>query len=98
MISTVLLEEGTVTKGAVSKVLTMLPIGVTVAMGSVCILDTAPTIGGTATVGNTCVLVTGSTGCMTAGTVFLIDVLSSPVCTKPCDSAVEGAAIPTVAC
>lgn len=98
MISTVLLEEGTVTKGAVSKVLTMLPIGVTVAMGSVCILDTAPTIGGTATVGNTCVLVPGSTGCMTAGTVFLIDVLSSPVCTKPCDRAVEGAAIPTVAC
>lgn len=35
MISTVLLEEGAVTKGAVSKVLTMLPIGVTVAMGSV---------------------------------------------------------------
>lgn len=35
MISTVLLEEGAVTKGAVSNVLTMLPIGVTVAMGSV---------------------------------------------------------------
>lgn len=35
---------------------------------------------------------------MTAGTVFLIDVLSSPVCTKACDRAVEDAAIPAVVC
>lgn len=87
-----------VTTGAVSKVLTVLPIGVTVAMGSVCILDTALTIGGTATVGKTCVRVPASTGCMTAGTVFLIDELSSPVCTKACDRTVEGAAIPTAVC
>lgn len=93
-----LLDEGAVTTGAVSKALTVLPIGVTVAMGSVCILDTALTIGGTATVGNTCVRVPASTGCMTAGTIFLIDVLSIPVCTKVCDRAVEGAAIPTAVC
>ncbi len=35
MIITVLLVEGAVATGAVSKVLTVLPIGVTVAMGSV---------------------------------------------------------------
>lgn len=92
------LDEGAVTTGAVSKVLTVLPIGVTVAIGSVCILDTALTIGGTATVGNTCVRMPASTGCMTAGTVFLIDVLSSPVCTKACDRAVEADAIPAVVC
>lgn len=81
-----LLDEGAVTIGAVSKVLTVLPIGGTVAIGSICILDTALTIGGTATVGNTCVRVPASTGCMTAGTVFLVD------------RAEEGAAIPTVVC
>lgn len=97
MISTGLLDESAVTTGGVSKVLIMLPIGVTVAMGSVCILDTAPTIGETATVGNTCVLVPASTGCISAGIVFLTDVLSSPVCTTTCDRAVEGAAIPTAA-
>lgn len=97
MISTVLLDEGAVTTGGVSKVLIMLPIGVTVAMGSVCILDTAPTIGETATVGNTCVLVPASTGCISAGNVFLIDALSCPVCTTTCDRAVAGAAIPTAA-
>lgn len=95
MIITVLLEEGTATTGAVSKVLTVLPIGGTVATGSVCILDTPLTIGGTATVGSTCVRVPASTDCMTAGTVFLTDVLPSPVCTKACDGTVEGAAIPT---
>lgn len=95
MIITVLLDECAVTTGAVSKELTVLPIGVTVAMGSVCILDTPLTIGGTATIGNTCVRVPASTGCMTAGTVFLTDALSSPVCTKACDRGVEGAAIPT---
>lgn len=93
VLSTALLEEGAVTAGTVSKALTMLPIGVTVATGSVCILETAPTIGGTATVGKTCVLVPASTGGMAAGTVFCIDLLSSPVCTRPCDRAVEGAAI-----
>lgn len=77
------LDGGVVPTGAVSKVLTVLPIGGTVAMGSVCILDTALTIGGTATVGNTCVLVPASTGCRT-GTCFLIDALPSPVCTKAC--------------
>lgn len=92
------LDEGAVTTGAVSKVLTVLPIGVTVAIGSVCILDTEFTIGGTATVGNTCVRMPASTGCMTAGTVFLIDVLSSPVCTKAWDRAVEVGAIPAVVC
>lgn len=97
VLGTALLEEDAVTAGTVSKVLTMLPIGVTVAMGSVCILDTAPTIGGTATVGKTCVLVPASTGGKAAGTVFCIDVLSSPVWTRPCDRAAEGAAIPTVA-
>ncbi len=35
---------------------------------------------------------------MTAGTVFLIDVLPSPVCAKACDRAEEGAAIPTAVC
>lgn len=97
VISTALLEEGAVTAGTVSKVLTMLPIGVTVAMGSVCILDTAPTIGGTATVGRTCVLVPASTGDTAVGTVFCTDVLSSPVCIRPCARAAEGAAIPTAA-
>lgn len=90
MIFTVPLDESAVTTGAVSKVLTVLPIGVTVAMGSVCILATALIIGGTATVGSTCVLVPGSTGC---GTVFLKDVVS-----KICDRAVEGAATPTAVC
>lgn len=98
MIITVLLDGGEVTTGAVSKVLTVLPIGGTVAMGSVCILDTALTMGGTATVGNTCVRVPASTGCMTAGTCFFIDVLPSPVCSKACDRAVEGAAILTAVC
>lgn len=98
MIITVLLDEGAFTTGAVSKALTVLPIGVTVAMGSVCILDTALTIGETATVGNTCVRVPPSTGCITTGTVFLIDVLPSPVCSKACDRAVDGAAIPTAVC
>lgn len=97
VIRAVLLDEGAVTTGAVSKVFPMFPTGVTVAIGNVCILDNAPTIGETATVGNTCVLVPPSTGCITAGTVFLIDV-SSPVCTEPCDKAVEKAAIPTVPC
>lgn len=98
MIITVLLDEGVVTTGSVSKVLTVLPIGVTVATGRVCILDTALTIGGTATVGNTCVRVAASTGCMTADTVFFIDVWSSPVYTEVCDRAVEGAAIPNSVC
>lgn len=93
-----LLDEAAVTTGAVSKVLIVLPIGVTVAIGSVCILGTALTIGGTATVGSTCVRVPASTGCMTAGTIFLIDVLSSPVCTTTCDNVVQGAAIPTAVC
>lgn len=98
MIITVPLDEGVVTTGAVSKVLTVLPMGVTVAMGSVCILDIALTIGETATVGNTCVREPASTGCMTVGTVFLIDVLSSPIHTKACDRAGEGGAIPSAVC
>lgn len=73
---TLLLDEGAVATGAVSNVLKVLPIGGTVATGSVCILDAALTIGGTATVGNTCVRAPASTGCMTAGTVFLTDVPS----------------------
>jgi len=68
---TLLLDEGAVTTGAVSKGFKVLPMGETVATGSVCILDTALTIEGTATVGNTCV-----TGCMTAGIIFLTDILS----------------------
>lgn len=75
----VLLDEGAITTGAVSKVLKVLPIGGTVATGNVCILDTALTIGGTATVGSTWVRMPASTGCVTAGTVFLIDVLPCPV-------------------
>ncbi len=97
MIIAVSLDEGVVTTGAVSKVLTVLPIGVTVAMGSVCILDTALTIGETATVGKTCVRVPASTGCMTAGSVFLIDWLTGPECTKAWGRALEGA-IPAVVC
>lgn len=91
----VLLDGGALPTEAVSKLLTVLPIGGTVATGSVCILATELTIGGTATVGNTCVLVPASTGWMTAGTGFLIDVLPSPVCSKACDRAVVGAAILT---
>ena len=84
MTITVLLDEGAVTTGTVSKVLTVFPIGVTVATGSVCIRDTALTIGGTATVGITCVRVPASIGCVAPCPIFLIDVLSSPVCANAC--------------
>jgi len=80
IITEVLDGEATAT-GAVSKVLTVLPIGGTVAMGSACVLDNALTIGGTATVGSTCVRVPASTGCMT-GTCFLIDRFAGPCCTN----------------
>lgn len=91
-----LLDEGAVTTGAVSKLLKVLPIGGTIAMGSVCILDTELTIGGTATVGNTCVRVPASTGCMTV--CFLTKVFLGPIFAKNCDGAVEGAAILTAVC
>lgn len=76
LIITVLLVEGAATKGDGSQVLTG---GGAVAIGSVCIRGTALTIGGTATVGKTCVRMPVSTGCTTAGTVFLKDVFPSPV-------------------
>lgn len=82
VISAVLLEDSVVTTGAVSNVLTTLPIGVTVATGSVCILDPAPTVGGAATVGNTVVLVSAKAVCVTASKVFLSDAWSRPVCAK----------------
>lgn len=82
VISAVLLEDSVVTTGAVSNVLTTLPIGVTVAIGSACILDPAPTVGGAATVGNTVVLVSVKAACVTASKVFLSDAWSSPACAK----------------
>lgn len=82
VISAVLLEDSVVTTGAVSNVLTTLPIGVTVAIGSACILDPAPTVGGAATVGNTVALVSAKAVCVTASKVFLSDACSCPVCAK----------------
>lgn len=80
-----LLDEGAATKGAVSKVWTMLPTGGTVAMGSVCIRDAPVGIDGMATVDGTCVFVPASIVCMTAGPRFLTDALSSLICSGPCD-------------
>lgn len=75
VINTVLLDGGVVTTGEVSNTLIVLPIGGTVAMGSVCILETVLTIGGKETVGTICGRVPASTGWMTPGTCFLINVL-----------------------
>lgn len=93
-----LLDEGAVTTGGVSKVLTVLPMGGTVATGSVCILDTVLTIGGTTTVGKTCVRIPASTGCIPAGTIFLTGVFPSPVCSEGCAGAMGCAAIPIAVC
>lgn len=87
-----------VTTGAVSNMLTVVPIGGTVAMGSFCILDTVLTIGGTATVGKTCVRGPAITGCMVAGTGLLKDVLLRPICAKDGDGAVAVAVVPPVCC
>lgn len=99
VINTALLDEGAAAICVVSKVCTMLPIGGTVATGSVWILDAPLAIDGMAVAGGTCVLVPASTVWMRAGPRFVTDVLSSLICSGPCDGGwMEDAAAPCCGC